>query len=151
MEALDAKLMRYIGVNTAADPSSTTTPSSPGIQILAQMLLSELRTYSIVKQAGIYTANGGYFVCAKILANQTTKKIPTIGFVAHMDTSPRFLVSSSPLVVNGLSTLISRYNINLRDCPYTEEELEEIYEIFKVEMSLIEGDLSSWSKETCEA
>ena len=37
METLDSKIIRYINVDTMADPNSSTTPSNPGIKTLAQI------------------------------------------------------------------------------------------------------------------
>lgn len=122
MEALDAKLLRYLAIDTMANPDSGTTPSNINIITLAQMLLTELRSFSIIKQSNICTANGGYFVCAKILANQTTKTIPTIGFIAHMDTSFRYPGTPTPVAINNASVLKRTYGIDLRDSAFTEEE-----------------------------
>jgi len=125
METLDSKIIRYINVDTMADPNSSTTPSNPGIKTLAQMLLGELRGYSIIKQAGIYNSNGGYFVCAKIMPNQTSVNIPVIGFIAHMDTSYRYPGTPDPIIVNGIETLVNKYGIDIRKSAFTEQEFNE--------------------------
>ena len=125
METLDSKIIRYINVDTMANPDSDTTPSNPGIETLAQMLLDELNSCSIIKQAGIYTNNGGYFVCAKIMPNQTDVDIPIIGFIAHMDTSYRYPGTPNPVIVNGIGTLVNKYGIDLRKSAFTEQEFTE--------------------------
>lgn len=127
MEALDAKLLRYIDINTMADPDAdpNIAPSNPNIEDLADLLVSELNSYTITTQVGKYTNNGGFFVCAKIMPNQTTKDIPVIGFVAHMDTSFRYPGIPKPVIVNGLGTLVSKYGIELRKSAFTEQEFNE--------------------------
>lgn len=77
------RLMRYVQIDTEADPNSTTFPSSMKQKDLSQMLVNEL------KEVGISDAEmdeWGY-VYATIPAN-STKDIPTICFCAHVDTAP---------------------------------------------------------------
>jgi len=59
------------------------TPSTPGQKIFARHLVEELNSIGL-KEVELDT-NG--YVTATLPAN-TDKKIPTIGFIAHMDTSP---------------------------------------------------------------
>lgn len=125
MEPVKDKLFRYLSINTIADPDSTTTPSNSNIITLGQLLVSELQAFSNTVQVDEYTANGGYFVCAKILSNQSVKDIPVIGFVAHMDTSYRYPGTAVPLVVNSINTLKMNYGIDIKDAAYTEQDLKD--------------------------
>jgi tripeptide aminopeptidase len=77
------RLMRYVQIDTTADPNSVTTPSSMKQKNLSQMLVNELQ------QMGITDAHmdeWGY-VYATIPAN-TDKQVPVICFCSHVDTAP---------------------------------------------------------------
>ncbi len=77
------KFLRYVAVDTKSDDSSTTSPSSTNQLDLAKMLFEELKSLGL---ADVSMDQFGY-VMATLPAN-TDKKIPAIGFIAHMDTSP---------------------------------------------------------------
>ncbi len=82
-EALYRRLAKYAAVDTKSDPDSTTYPSSKNQLALARMLVKELKRVG-VKKAGM--DKYGY-VTGEIPA--TAKgRIPVLGFLAHMDTSP---------------------------------------------------------------
>lgn len=84
MKVLD-RFLRYIEVYTDSDPTTGVTPSTERQKDLARILVAEL------KELGLNDANmddNGY-VMATLPAN-VDKKLPTVGFVAHMDTSPDF-------------------------------------------------------------
>lgn len=125
MEALKDRLLRYINVVTTADPTVSTHPSNPNITTLGQMLVNELIAFSCTSQVGEYTQNGAYCVCAKILANQTVKDIPTIGFIAHMDTSAAYPGVPDPVIIQGFKTLKDKYNVDLRSKTFTEQEYQK--------------------------
>jgi tripeptide aminopeptidase len=77
------RFVRYAKIDTQSDPTSTTCPSTEKQKNLAKVLVEELL------QMGIKDAEmdeHGY-VYATIESN-TTKKVPTICFCSHMDTSP---------------------------------------------------------------
>lgn len=83
MKPVVERLLRYVAVDTKADPENEACPSSPGQLELGALLVEEL------KQIGLEDASMdeyGY-VFATLPAN-TDKEVPTIGFLAHMDTSP---------------------------------------------------------------
>ena len=75
--------MKYVQVDTEADPNSETFPSSMKQKDLAQILVQELKDLGI---NDAYMDEWGY-VFATIPSN-TSKKVPTICFCAHMDTAP---------------------------------------------------------------
>ncbi len=82
MEKLLDKFLRYVAVETTSDEASETQPSSKKELDLLRLLRDELQ------QMGIKAALDEYgYVMATIPAN-TRKKIPTIGFIAHVDTAP---------------------------------------------------------------
>lgn len=75
--------LQYVQIDTQSDPNSESFPSTEKQKDLANLLLKQLL------ELGIKDANldeHGY-VFATIPAN-TEKKVPTICFCAHMDTSP---------------------------------------------------------------
>ncbi|MDX1653392.1 MAG: peptidase T [Brumimicrobium sp.] len=78
------RLMRYVQVDTTADPNSDTFPSTEIQKNLGKMLVSEL------KDLGISDAEmdkWGY-VFGTVKSNADKENIPTICFCAHMDTAP---------------------------------------------------------------
>jgi tripeptide aminopeptidase len=81
--ALD-RFLRYVQIDTRADDSSTTSPSTPGQRVLMELLASELRALGLDDVA--VDANG--YLMATVPATSTDRGIPVIGFVAHVDTSP---------------------------------------------------------------
>ena len=82
MEKLLDKFLRYIAVETTSNEDSESQPSSAKELDLLRMLRDELIQMGIKAELDEY----GY-VMATIPAN-TRKKIPTIGFIAHVDTAP---------------------------------------------------------------
>lgn len=78
-----SRLMKYVQIDTEADPNSTTFPSSVKQKDLGEILVQEL------KEIGINDAEMDQYgyVFATIPSN-TNKKVPTICFCAHMDTAP---------------------------------------------------------------
>lgn len=79
------RFISYAQVNTQSDEDGETCPSTPGQLVLAQMLVDELN--AIGMQEVTMDSNG--YVMATLPAN-TDKEIPTIGFLAHMDTATDF-------------------------------------------------------------
>ncbi|MGO4694541.1 peptidase T [Paenibacillus sp. 2TAB26] len=79
------RFITYAQVDTQSDESSETCPSTPGQLTLANMLVEELK--AIGMQEVTMDANG--YVMATLPAN-TDKEIPTIGFLAHIDTATDF-------------------------------------------------------------
>ncbi|MDU1905856.1 MAG: peptidase T [Dysgonomonas sp.] len=77
------RFIKYTKYDTESSPEAGTTPSTPGQLVLAEELKKELIELGL---EDISLDNNGYLM-ATLPAN-TTKSVPTIGFVAHMDTSP---------------------------------------------------------------
>jgi len=77
------RFLKYVSFTTTSDENTNMTPSTPGQMIFAKFLVEELT--SIGLQQVELDKNG--YVMATLPAN-TDKEVPTIGFVAHMDTSP---------------------------------------------------------------
>lgn len=77
------RFLEYIKYDTESSTTSGQTPSSPGQMIFAEKLVEDLK---ILGLEDISLDKNGY-IMATLPAN-TDKKVPTIGFIAHMDTSP---------------------------------------------------------------
>lgn len=79
------RFTRYVKVDTQSNENNEACPSTPGQLTLANMLVEEL------KQIGMkdVTIDENGYVMATLPAN-TDKKLPTIGFLAHVDTATDF-------------------------------------------------------------
>ena len=77
------RFLRYVSFDTQSDDNSGVTPSTPKQMVFAQYLKNELEALGLEE---IELDEYGYLY-ATLPAN-TDKEVPTIGFIAHMDTSP---------------------------------------------------------------
>lgn len=77
------RFLKYVKFDTQSDEFTNLWPSTPGQMIFAQHLEEELRELGLSE---ISLDDNGYLM-ATLPAN-TDKPIPTIGFIAHLDTSP---------------------------------------------------------------
>lgn len=82
MENLIDKFLRYVAVETTSDPNSESQPSTQCQLDLLKMLKDELIAMGVEATLDKY----GY-VMATIPSN-IDKKVPAIGFIAHVDTAP---------------------------------------------------------------
>jgi tripeptide aminopeptidase len=82
MPVLD-RFLRYVQIDTRADDSSASCPSTPGQMILQQLLAGELRDLGLTD----VTLDENGYLMATIPAT-LAGDIPTVGFIAHVDTSP---------------------------------------------------------------
>ncbi len=79
------KFLRYIAIDTASDPESSTQPSTQKQLNLSRLLVKELQEMGI---KDVELDQYGY-VMATIPSNLPAgKNIPKIGFVAHVDSAP---------------------------------------------------------------
>ena len=83
-EVID-RLIRYAQIDTQSDETSNTCPSTPGQLTLGRLLVDELKE---IGMEDVTMDENGY-VMATLPAN-TDKDIPTIGFLAHVDTATDF-------------------------------------------------------------
>lgn len=75
----------YVQVDTQSDDGSQTCPTTPGQLTLGRMLVEELKE---IGMEDVTMDENGY-VMATLPAN-TDKPVPTIGFLAHIDTATDF-------------------------------------------------------------
>lgn len=82
-EKLLERFLRYIAIDTQSDDKSNNSPSTKKQWKLAKLLVKEL------KEMGFDNAmvDDYAYVYASIPSN-TNRNLPSIGFIAHMDTSP---------------------------------------------------------------
>ncbi|MDT8718556.1 peptidase T [Clostridium sp. 19966] len=83
MSKVVEKFLKYAKIDTKSDEASTTVPSTAKQLVLGNELVKELKELGL-KDAEI--DEHGY-VMATLPAN-TSKAIPAVGFISHMDTSP---------------------------------------------------------------
>lgn len=83
MDKIIERFKGYIAIDTKSDENSETCPSTKGQLELGKLVVEELKDLGLsdVKQ----DENG--YVYATLKSN-IDKKVPTIGFIAHFDTSP---------------------------------------------------------------
>ena len=77
------RFLKYVEYDTQSAEDAETYPSTEKQKILAQVLVEDLKGIGLSEAK---MDEHGY-VTATLEAN-TKKKIPTIGLIAHMDTSP---------------------------------------------------------------
>lgn len=83
MEKILDKFLRYVALDTTSDPESPTQPSTQKQLELSKLLVKELQELGIADA----TLDKDGYVMATIEANCDCE-IPTIGFIAHVDTAP---------------------------------------------------------------
>jgi tripeptide aminopeptidase len=83
MDSLLDRFCRYVRIDTQADEAASTYPSSPGQLELSRLLAAELRDLGLRDAA----ADEHGIVMATVPAT-TSRPVPTIAWIAHVDTSP---------------------------------------------------------------
>jgi len=81
---VEERFIRYVKIDTTADPNSTTFPSSAKQKDLAKVLRDELESVGV---QDVEMDMWGY-VFGTIPSNSENKDLPTICFCSHMDTAP---------------------------------------------------------------
>ena len=84
---MDTKLvnrfLKYVTFDTQSDEESNVTPSSPGQMVFAEYLKDELEKIGLQE---ITLDENGYLMAT--LPSNVDFEVPTVGFIAHLDTSP---------------------------------------------------------------
>ncbi|MBO7299394.1 MAG: peptidase T [Kiritimatiellae bacterium] len=84
MTKLIDRFLRYIKVDTQANPNSGAHPTSPGQRILSHYLADELRQ---IGMENVRTSDQAYLY-AELSATPGLENVPALGLIAHVDTSP---------------------------------------------------------------
>ncbi|WP_127024595.1 peptidase T [Flagellimonas beolgyonensis] len=85
MEKLLSRFLEYVTTDTQSDPYSKTTPSTEKQWDLAKKLVMELHQIGMQE----VSIDENAYIMATLPSNMD-KKVPTIGFISHFDTSPDF-------------------------------------------------------------
>ena len=80
---LTERFLKYVSFATTSDDTTGLTPSTPGQMIFANYLVEELKAIGL---KDVEVDKNGY-VMATLPAN-SDKELPTLGFIAHLDTAP---------------------------------------------------------------
>ena len=86
MDIVD-RFLKYVSFHTTSDEETNMTPSTPGQMEFAKYLANELKSIGMTEVS--LDSNG--YIMATLPSNQPSSispQIPTIGFIAHMDTAP---------------------------------------------------------------
>ena len=84
MKKVQDRFLEYVKLDTKSDETTRVTPSTKGQLVLGEKLANELKEIGL---SDVHVDEFGY-VYATLPANTDKKDIPTIGFIAHMDTAP---------------------------------------------------------------
>lgn len=77
------RFLKYVSYDTTPDEESNTVPSTQRQLVLAKELEKELKK---IGMEDVSLDENGYIMAT--LPSNMERKVPTIGFIAHMDTSP---------------------------------------------------------------
>jgi tripeptide aminopeptidase len=81
---IEDRFIKYVQIDTTADPNSTSFPSSMKQKNLGKVLFEELKALNL---QDVEMDEWGY-IFATIPSNSDTLNLPTICFCSHMDTAP---------------------------------------------------------------
>ena len=77
------RFLEYVKFDTQSDELTNLTPSTPGQMVFAQYLEEKLKELGL---KDVSLDENGYLMAT--LPGNTDDEVPTIGFIAHLDTSP---------------------------------------------------------------
>ena len=114
------RFLKYVSFTTTSDENTGLTPSTPGQMIFAQSLQNELKNIGL---SDVTIDENGYVMAT--LPSNSEKVLPTIGFIAHMDTSPEMTAKhTTPCIIknyNGENIVLNAEdNINLSPKDFPE-------------------------------
>ena len=85
MQHIIERFLSYVRIDTQSNPNSNTTPSTEKQWHLAIELVDELKKIGMQE----VTIDENAYIMATLPSN-INKKVPTIGFISHFDTTPDF-------------------------------------------------------------
>ncbi|MGB4372964.1 MAG: peptidase T [Halanaerobiales bacterium] len=85
MSKVVERFLKYVTYNTQSDEESSTVPSTEGQLVFARALKEELEAIGLKE---VSLDEKGYLMATLESNLGEDKEVPTIGFIAHMDTSP---------------------------------------------------------------
>ncbi|GMA69131.1 peptidase T [Leuconostoc litchii] len=108
---LTERFLKYIEVDTQSDENSETVPSSPKEVAFLADLTEELTNIGL---ENVRTMDDGY-VFAELSSNIDDEQVPTIGFIAHVDTADFNGANIKPQIIENYD---GRSNIKLGTSGY---------------------------------
>ncbi len=82
------RFLSYVAIDTQSDDTSSTFPSTKKQFDMLNLLHEQLKAFGL---ADVSIDSNGYVMGT--LPSNTAKKVPVIGFVAHVDTAPNLVMS----------------------------------------------------------
>ena len=79
------RFLQYVKFDTQSDELTNMTPSTPGQMLFAEHLRDELKNMGL---SNITLDDNGYLMATLPGNLPAGEKVPTVGFIAHLDTSP---------------------------------------------------------------
>lgn len=120
MEKIVERFKKYIAIDTKSNENSDSCPSTKGQLELGSLLAKELKEIGLEDVK--HDENG--YVYATLKSN-VDKKVPTIGFIAHLDTSPDAdgkCINPQILVYEGGDIRLNdEYSITKKEFPFIKE------------------------------
>lgn len=86
MNDLTKRFIKYITIPTDSDPNSNNCPSSERQWDLAKVLVEDLKNIGMED----VSVDENCYIMATLPANTDKKDVPSVGFIAHMDTAPTY-------------------------------------------------------------
>ena len=80
-----ARFLQYVKFDTQSDELTNLTPSTPGQMVFARHLREELEAIGL---CDISLDDNGYLMATLPASPGAPADLPTVGFIAHLDTSP---------------------------------------------------------------
>ncbi|MBA8878857.1 peptidase T [Phyllobacterium myrsinacearum] len=114
------RFLSYTRINTTTVPGAGHLPSSPGQSVLARLLAGELRELGLNVEERDHS-----IVVGTLLSNvqDKSRKIPTVAWVAHLDTSNEYSTDTHARIVSyngGDIVLNEELNVVLRSSEFPE-------------------------------
>lgn len=121
MKKVEERFLEYVKIDTKADESTRVTPSTKGQLKLAEILCRELKEMGV---NDVKISEHGYVYAS--LEKNCNKNIPTIGFIAHMDTAPDYCGTNvNPQIVENYNGEDIKLNESVTLSPIFSPELKE--------------------------
>ena len=89
MQNITGRFLSYVSFDTQSDPNSSTTPSTAKQWELANFLVKELKE---IGMTDVSIDEHAYIMAT--LPSNVAHEVPTIGFIAHFDTSPDYTATN---------------------------------------------------------
>ncbi len=122
---LEERFIRYAKINTRSDENSSTIPSTKIQFDLLNLLVEELTE---IGMEDVQLDPDNAFVTATLPAN-TTKEVPSIGFIAHVDTADFESENVQPQIIDAYDggTIVLNESLGIEMDPETFSNLKKYH------------------------